>query len=396
VNTVRDDHFEDTLIDRAEKLIPLLQDHAAETEAAGRPAEASMQALREAGFLNLFAPAALGGHQASLATAVDVFDRLGRGCGATAWTAMLASGGSFLAALLDDQARTDVWGDDPYAMVCGGFGMNSSAHAVPGGFTVSGRWEPLSGVQDAQWALVGVPLVDSSGTPLGPAMALIPTNAGTVEQTWQVAGMQGTGSHTFVVDEAFVPAHRILSLPKVLTGAYAADHPGELLYQAMAIPFLTLAMMGPILGMAQAALSVTLDRLAKGKPVGGTTYQNAIDSPAVRFAIADAASAIDTARLHTARAVSDVELAQHGQVLTVGQRARLKMDTATAVLAARRSVQLLLDINGASGFASTQPLQRIWRDLEVATRHQQLAPDISREVYGRALLGIEEQISPLM
>jgi len=396
VSGVRDEHLEDTIVSRAEELVPLLRDHAAETEATGRLATASVKALREAGFLNLFAPAALGGHQAGLATAVEVFERLGRGCGAGAWTAMLASGGSFLAALLGEQARFDVWGDDPYAMVCGGFGLTSSTRATSGGFAVSGRWQPLSGVQEAQWALVGVPLVDPAGAQLGPAMALIPTNVGVVEETWHVAGMQGTGSQTFVVDEAFVPAHRILSLPKVLSGAYAADHPDEPLYQAMPIPFLTVAMMGPILGMAQAALSVTLDRLAQGKPIGGTTYQNAIDSPAVRFAVADAASAIDTARLHTARAVDDVERAETGHPLTIGQRARLKMDTATAVLAARRSVHLLLDVNGASGFASAQPLQRIWRDLEVATRHQQLAPDISREVYGRALLGIDEQISPLM
>jgi 3-hydroxy-9,10-secoandrosta-1,3,5(10)-triene-9,17-dione monooxygenase len=377
----------DDLITTAEKLIPLLSEHAAETEAIGRPAAPVVRAVREAGFLNLFGPAALGGHQADLATAVDVFERLGRGCGSTAWVAMLAAGGSYLAALLGDEARADVWGDDPHAMVCGGFGPTGTAQPVAGGFTVSGRWQPLSGVQDAQWAVVAVPVH---------GMMLLPVAAGEIEQTWQVAGMRGTGSHTLTVREAFVPAHRVLSMPRMLTGDYAADHPGEPLYQAMPIPLLSVAMLGPVLGMAQAALTVTLDRLARGKAIGGTVYRDATDSPAVRFGVADAASRIDTARLHTDRAVRDVaEAHRRGELLTVAGRARIRMDTAATVTAVRGAIQLLLDVNGASGFAADQPLQRIWRDLEVATRHQLVASDVSREVYGRALLGIDEQVTPL-
>ncbi|WP_250004557.1 acyl-CoA dehydrogenase family protein [Actinoplanes sp. M2I2] len=377
----------DDLTTTAEKLIPLLSEHAAETEAAGRPAAPALRAVREAGFLNLFAPAALGGHQAGLATAVDVFERLGRGCGSTAWVAMLASGGSYLAALLGDEARADVWGDDPQAMVCGGFGPTGTAQPVPGGFTVSGRWQPLSGVQDAQWAMVAVP---------EHGMVLLPVADGEIEQTWQVAGMRGTGSHTLTVRDVFVPAHRVLSTSRMFAGGYAADHPGEPLYQAMPISLLSVAMLGPVLGMAQAALTTTLDRLARGKAIGGTVYRNATDSPAVRLGVADAASRLDTARLHTDRAVRDVTAAQpSGGSLPVAGRARIRMDTAATVTAVRGAIQLLLDVNGASVFASGQPLQRIWRDVEVATRHQMVASDVSREVYGRALLGIEEQITPL-
>jgi alkylation response protein AidB-like acyl-CoA dehydrogenase len=378
----------DDLLTTAEKLIPLLSQHAAETEAAGRPAAPVLRAVREAGFLNLFAPAALGGHQAGLATAVGVFERLGRGCGSTAWVAMLASGGSYLAALLGDEARADVWGDDPHAMVCGGFAPTGTAEPAPGGFTVSGRWQPLSGVQDAQWAIVAVP---------EHGMVLLPVADGEIEQTWEVAGMRGTGSHTLTFREVFVPAHRVLSMRRMLTGGYAADHPDEPLYRAMPIPLLSLALLGPMLGMAQAALTTTLDRLARGKAIGGTVYRDATDSPAVRLGVADAASRIDTARLHTDRAVRDVTDAQlRGELLPIAVRARIRMDTAATVTAVRGAIHLLLDVNGASVFASGQPLQRIWRDLEVASRHQMVASDVSREVYGRALLGIEEQITPLL
>ena len=102
------------------------------------------------GFLSLFAPRRLGGHQSSLEAATQVFAQLGRCCGASAWVAMLLSGGSFLASLLGDQVRREVWQDDPCTAVCGGFGMAQKARWAPGGLVVGGRWQPLTGVHQAQ------------------------------------------------------------------------------------------------------------------------------------------------------------------------------------------------------------------------------------------------------
>jgi hypothetical protein len=41
-------------------------------------------------------------------------------------------------------------------------------------------------------------------------------------------------------------------------------------------------------------------------------------------------------------------------------------------------------------------MQRMWRDLEMASRHALINPDMAQEIYGRALLGIEQQITPLV
>lgn len=40
--------------------------------------------------------------------------------------------------------------------------------------------------------------------------------------------------------------------------------------------------------------------------------------------------------------------------------------------------------------------QRIWRDANVAGRHAVAAPTVAAEVYGKALLGIDENITPLI
>jgi alkylation response protein AidB-like acyl-CoA dehydrogenase len=59
-------------------------------------------------------------------------------------------------------------------------------------------------------------------------------------------------------------------------------------------------------------------------------------------------------------------------------------------------VHLLLTVGGASTFARTNPVQRCWRDLETAARHPTISTELSREIYGRALVGSSGKVSFLI
>jgi len=67
-----------------------------------------------------------------------------------------------------------------------------------------------------------------------------------------------------------------------------------------------------------------------------------------------------------------------------------------AALLIREATDALISVGGASGFADSSPLQRMWRDASIATRHALLATDPSLEIYGRALVGAEGNITPLI
>ncbi|MGH1556476.1 hypothetical protein ACRAWF_46195 [Streptomyces sp. L7] len=104
------------------------------------------------------------------------------------------------------------------------------------------------------------------------------------------------------------------------------------------------------------------------------------------------ASLVDTAQLHALRAADDLDrAAAEARQLTVAERARIRMDTAVAAVRSREAVDRLVSVSGASTFALTNPLQRIWRDLGTASRHGVVNPDLGREIYGRSLLGIAQQ-----
>lgn len=55
---------------------------------------------------------------------------------------------------------------------------------------------------------------------------------------------------------------------------------------------------------------------------------------------------------------------------------------------------LLIDAHGAGSYADRNPLQRIWRDSCVAAHHALLTPVVGYEVYGKQLLGVDEQVVP--
>ncbi|WP_433280707.1 acyl-CoA dehydrogenase family protein [Pseudonocardia xinjiangensis] len=384
------------LVGRAAELVPLLQRNAQRTEDGRRVVEENIAAIEAAGLFRLTQPKRFGGFQADFRTKIEVIRELARGCGSTGWTTSLLTGGSWFVGMWNEQVQNDVWGEHPGARIAGVLAPTGSATAGPGGFTVSGRWSYCTGCLHAQWLFLGVPVVDAGGTVVDQGLVLVPATDVAVEETWFVAGMRGTGSNTVVADEVVVPRHRFVSLRTLQAGGNDSPYPDEELYR---VPFAAAAMTdlaGPQLGLAQAALDFVVEQAGR-RGIAYTDYATQADSPAVQLAVATAATLIDTAELLVFRAVAEIdEAGRLGSVPDHRTRARCRMDVAQAIVNAREAIRELVSVHGSGGFAESSPLQRIWRDSEVASRHAVANPAIGAQVYGRALLGLGEGITPLV
>ncbi len=387
----------ESLPERATALIPLLRSNAARTEADRRVVDENIEALAQAGLFQLTVPKRLGGHEADVRTFLEVTSELARGCGSTAWVTTLVNVCNWMVGLYPERTQQEVWGADPDARVCGVLAPNATSRKVAGGQVVTGRWGFASGSLHSQWASLGIPVVDESGRQVDQGAALIPMEDLAVEGTWYVAGMRGTGSNTLVADEVFVPDHRILSVTQAVQGVYPTEHKDEALYRSALVPVLSLVLAGPQVGLAKAGLDVVTGSLAKGKGISYTFYEKASEAPSTQIDLAEAAQLIDTAELHLQRAAADIDTwAAKEEYMPFGLRARVRMDTGYVARRSREALDLLLSIQGAGSFAEVSPLQRIWRDQETGSRHAVINPSISTELYGRALLGIEEQVTPLI
>ncbi|MBV9325281.1 MAG: acyl-CoA dehydrogenase family protein [Chloroflexi bacterium] len=384
------------LVARARSLFPQLRERAASVEEARRISESTITELQSAGLFKLFVPRRFGGHQTSVRTFLDVSAEVARGCGSTGWVTALINICGWLGSLYSEQAQQEVWGADPDARIAGVLTPSATATAADGGLVLNGKWSFASGCLHSSWAVLGHPIVDANGTMIDQGLTLVPMRDLRIEDTWYTAGMRGTGSNTLVGTDLFVPNHRIFSVPRAIEGDYATPYKDEPLYRAAFIPLLSLILIGPQLGMARAALETVLQQVPK-RGIAYTMYTKQAEAPTTHLQLALAAEKIDTAHLHAYRAAADIEqAAQRGVYLDRLTRARVRMDTGYVARQCREAIEILLSVNGAGSFADANPLQRMWRDTETASRHAVIGPEISQELYGRELLGLETNITPLI
>ena len=382
------------LLIAAQALVPQLRATTDQADRDRRLPKQTVAALRDAGFFKLTTPRRFGGHQANMRTYIELTAELARGCSSAAWVTMILGGGNFATSLFSERAQQEVWGDHPEAAVAGVLTAGATARRAEGGQILTGKWGFASGCHQADWIVLVFNIVDEQGQPIDQGLALVSMSELTIEDTWFVAGMRGTASNTVVAQDVFVPDHRILSMTDLAQARYATEFTDEAEYRTHAVSALVLAIVGPQLGMAQAALERVLEIVAKGKPIVYSLYQRSSDAPSYQLNIADAASLIDKARLLALRAADDLdEAGRTAQLPDTLTRARIRMDIGQAAKLARDAVDLLLNVGGASSFAEVNSLQRIWRDIETASRHASINTDLAREIYGKALLGIEEQVA---
>jgi alkylation response protein AidB-like acyl-CoA dehydrogenase len=278
------------------------------------------------------------------------------------------------------------------------FAPRGQARRTDGGFRVSGQWFYGSGSLHSDWVMVGFPLVDDDGNPVDFGLGLLPHADYQVKDTWFVVGMRGSGSNAIIVEDAFVPDYRILPVSGAINGKFPTEFKDETLYRSAFHPAFTLVLTGAQLGMGRAALKHVVE-LADKRTIANTIYTQQRDSVGFQMQIADAAALIDTAHLHVYRAAADIdEAAKLGENLNYQMRARIRSDAARAATCIKDALDLLITAHGAGSFAEASPIQRMWRDSNIALRHGTLVPPATKEIYGKALLGfsVEENITKLL
>lgn len=381
------------IIARATALVPVIREHAEASSAERRVVPEVMRALEDAELLKLFVPRRLGGLETNIRTMMECIAEIARGDGSTAWAAALLNVCTWFSTTFSDQAQEEMFGGEPNARACGIFSPPLKSERVDGGYLVSGRWAYASGSFAATWGTLGIGLeVPEGGDPR--ALAMIPSSAWRIEPTWFVAGMKGSGSDTIVVEDHFVPDHRVQSFRDMVEGRFATSHKLDEQNANMAfIPVAALVLVGAQIGLARHAMELTLTKLPK-KNIAYTCYTNARNSPTHQVKVAEAASLFDQAEMIMRRACADVDsAAAQGKQLERMIRGRVRMDTGIIGELVKDGIDRLMTANGASSFADANLLNRLWRDSEIAGRHALVMPELGKEAYGRLLLGADEPLS---
>lgn len=376
------------LVERAAALRPVLAEHQARGDRERRLTDEAVAAMADAGIFRMFVPEALGGAECGLRTAVDVTAALAAGDPSASWVVMVLGVGDWLAGQLPDEVRREIYADGPDTHVCTTLTPRAKTQRVDGGWRISGEWFPASGCYYAKWALVGFPITETE-----PGLAAVPMSGLRIKDTWFTVGMRGTGSNMLIGQDVFVPDQRVLRLGDVIGNDAHASVPR---HRSATLPTIVTYMIGPYLGIAAAALDHVVAH-ADSKPVSFTTYQRQSDSTAFQLAIADAAAKIDVARLLAHSCADTIDRhAEDGTRPDYIARARLRMHAAYAIQQCSQALDALITAHGAMAVSESSQLNVFLRDMHTATKHAMISPATNAELFGRALLGVEPNITPLI
>ena len=380
----------------AAELRPLLTRNATQAEADRRLPAENIGALEAANLFKVMTPKRWGGYDAPLTTALRTFAELGKGCGSTGWVAMIINGVNWWASRLPDAGQEEIFADSNVRLCAAGTPA-SKGRRVPGGVRISGKFPFASGCWHASWGGLSGRIEDDAHNLIELVTAFAQISELRIEDTWYVAGMCGTGSNTLVAEDLFVPDHRLLKLSSLLSGERQAErHANELSDNYTWSAANTLIGLGPLIGIALAMLAQVMAGAGR-RGITFTTYTRQADSAVIQHRLAEAALNIETAELHLTNGAEQVQsFAAAGKQMDYPTRARIRGAVGYATKMLREATDTLASIGGASGFAEASPLQRMWRDLNVGSRNALLATDPALEIYGRALLGVEGNISPLI
>ena len=380
-----------TLLNTVDMLEPLIRQHADEAERHRRLALPVVQALTDAGLFRMCVPLALGGLEVTPLTFYRVVEAVARLDGSTGWCTFISGSDGLVGAYLAPQTAEAMFGHDPRVVLAGSVAPAGTAAVVEGGYRVSGRWPYASGSQHCTWVFGGCHVLDENQPRLTAAgapevrMVLIPAAQATIlEDTWEVSGLVGTGSHDFTVAQVFVPdAYTWCFGPDMPRG----PHYQGPLYRFPLVGLFRLPVSAVALGIAQGALEACLALAPAKRTLIGTGVLR--DQPFFQARIAEAVALVRAARawLHTAVQQAWTSTLTSGTV-SVAERADLVLAAVHATRSAAEAVQLVYTVAGGTANYRRSALQRALRDVHAVTQHIGTAPQQYEEA-GRLVLGLE-------
>lgn len=355
-------------VEAARALTPRIAARAADFERDRRLDAETVQAMANAGLVQMAIPAAYGGLESRLGDILEVIEAVSRGDASAGWCLMNYQTTAFAAALMEPESARAVFGGPERAVPAGVLAPTGRARMVEGGMRVTGRWGFASGCSNANWLMGTVIVIGDDGEPQrgadGTPRVLLPffsREQFSIIDTWHVSGLCASGSHDVEVHDAFVPEGRWLAL----------DDPPTVDATLFRFPLVSTfppAVAAVNLGAARAAFDCFLELAESKVPFGGTTPLRQRGSAQIDVARAEAL--LDSARSYVYDTVETLwTTVERGEPATVDARRRVRLAGIHAAAAAAEAVDLLYNAAGASAIAEACPLQRHFRDAHAVTQH---------------------------
>jgi alkylation response protein AidB-like acyl-CoA dehydrogenase len=208
-----------------------------------------------------------------------------------------------------------------------------------------------------------------------------------VPGSWDVAGLRGTGSFDWTVEDVFLPERRTMPQIGIPLENQWARWPG-LTYQLPVQCWVGPHHSAVITGIARAGINALIE-LAGGKQPRGRPVGLLCDSPQVQDAVGRADAILNAGRTYRTAMITELwNTLASGKETTLEQRARCRLASTYAADSAREAMDLVYRHGGSTSFKRESRLAECWRDLHTVGQTVTLAPEWY-PIGGRVYLGID-------
>lgn len=355
-------------------LAPRIQARAAQIEADRRLPADLVETMRSLGVFRMYVPESHGGLAFDVPTTMRIVQALCRIEGSVGWCAGIGSTAPLFATRLPRKTYDHIYRNGPNVIVAGAVQPTGTVEETADGWRVSGRWAFASGCTHADW-MFGVCVVTANGKPLpgpdgdsGPPLlrgVMLPASDWQIDDTWNVAGLKGTGSHHIALNDVLVSADNLFD---PVDGESCVAGP---LYQALRQ---LLPPMGSsiALGIAEGAL----DAIVALADTGRRQFRVAVpmrDSEIFQCELGRIDAELRAARsLHEAEVQNLWRRAQAGTLKDDVLYARTTQSSVWVANACIRVADACFALGGGAAVYDSSPLQRCLRDLHVVGQHAAL------------------------
>ena len=379
-----------TLVSRATAIGPSLFKRRESAALCRTLPKETIEQIVESKVLRACMPKKFGGYELPFGAHTDVAMEFAKSCGSTAWVSGILASHNWWLGKYNIEAQHEVWGNDSDALVGAAFASERGACATPknGGYNISGTWMWCSGAEHCDWVSLMAPILVSNKKP-ELSMVLLKKSEYRIDDVWYSPGMRATGSNNIIVEDQFIPAHRLTKLAEL----NCKDSPGCLLNTSPVYKLPMLDVFGysvaiPTLGCAIGAIDHYIS-IMKNK----SAFDNSkvAEFQSLQLRVAESSTEINAA---LSIYKNDLKImhnaANKDQELTQTELIQFKSNCAYVATLAKRAVTRIIESMGASEMTDKNPAYTAFSDTLIGASHKALAWDVNGTLLGKQLFGLND------
>lgn len=371
-------------------LRPLIRDQQEAAEQNGGYVKQVHEALLSIGAYFALQPKRYGGHEFDFPTFLRVAIEMARSDPGSGWCYTFSAGHlPIIAGHFPEEAQDEIFARNnglalaPLRAPTGG-----TIKKVEGGYVCNGTWDWASGMAYATHVLPTARLVEEGQAEMGKSgpptflVPLIPVEDVTINwDSWGkdlTLGLRASASHTFKVDNVFVPDRMVTSMTalqrsgEIPEGSYGTRLHCNPLYLGLTTSYLSGTIASCMVGCAWAALD-ELEQILRTKRTVNPPFDFRMNTPDYQQCFGDAlmyAKGADACLMEYARQYQDMLNGwSKGVPLTAENDFAVSALCTQAARQAVKAVEICFGAGGSSSAMKGGRLQRYFRDMAMYRTH---------------------------